>query len=282
MVAATCGPFLLMAPTAMPRYVLLDQLGRPRDPWLPLDRIAAMLGLPHAAAAQQPGVLLVLGLGCALAAMALAWGIPGLRLAVALLATHAAVLLTSPSWFPHYAGFVAAPAAVTAGAAVARAGHLLKKAQPRLLPLAAAVSLLGLVSLAGPALAAPYGRPFPGAALAPAAALSPGCVTGDDPTPLVLMDVLHANLERRCPLHVDVIGVLYDSLDARGPDGRALTRLHNRGWQSYLRRYLTSGSAAILVRRASDELSSPTAAALRRLPVLARSRSYTLYGRSSR
>ena len=51
---------------------------------------------------------------------ALAWSYRETRLAVLLLIGLIAFLLVTPTWFPHYAGFTAAPVALVVGAAIGR------------------------------------------------------------------------------------------------------------------------------------------------------------------
>ena len=84
------------------------------------------------------------------------------------------------------------------------------------------------------------------------------------------MDLLGRDLERGCPVWVDVTGLTYDSAAVRRPNGTQVPRALDAPWQQALLGYLLSGNATILVRRASDGLAPSTASTIKHLPVLAR------------
>ena len=121
-----------------------------------------------------------------------------------------------------------------------------------------------------------HGTRFPGAALGRAAASS-RCVTADSPGALIQMDLLGRDLERGCPVWVDVTGLTYDSAAVRRPNGAPVPRALNGPWQQALLGYLLSGNATILVRRTSDGIAPSTASTIERLPVLTRQSGDTLF-----
>ncbi len=104
-----CLPFWLLAPSAMFRMVVLDQLGRGRT-WAGTGvRLVSALGLrsPHGhywwplvgwcVAAAVVGAVVVVG----------SLGSSRGRLAIALLVVQLGILLASPSYFSYYAAFLA-------------------------------------------------------------------------------------------------------------------------------------------------------------------------------
>lgn len=56
-----------------------------------------------------------------------------------------------------------------------------------------------------------FGSPFPAEQLA-GVRDAPGCVTADDPTTLIRLNLLNRNLDRGCPLVADLGGYTYDLL----------------------------------------------------------------------
>jgi alpha-1,2-mannosyltransferase len=107
--------------------------------------------------------------------------------------------------------------------------------------------------------------PFP-RTFATAAEGIDGCVTADDPTVLILMDVLSRDLDRGCRVWVDVTGLTYDRTGRPTRDGR-VARADNPVWQHQLMGYLTSGAATMLVRP-STGLSPASATSVAHWPVI--------------
>lgn len=90
--------------------------------------------------------------------------------------------------------------------------------------------MLALGELSLPVASSSTGQKFPGQTLRAAVVRRPGCVTSDHPSRLILMDVLSRNLERGCPLVVDLGGANYDAPDP----GRDLeSRRKNPVFQHY-------------------------------------------------
>jgi hypothetical protein len=275
--SVVCVPFFLAAPGGMWRMVVLDQLGRPRSPKTLTTRLVDLTGLsglpwPSGARTLQDLVVaaaLVLLIGCGLLALRTAVG----RLAVTVLAACVVLLLATPSWFMHYAGLTAAPAALMVGA-VATSGSLQPAHRWRNRVVAAAMGAV-LVGSGLVVATQSFGMPFPGRTLAAGVAADAGCVTTDDPTVLIESDLLRRNLERGCPLVLDLGGYSYDLPTDNGIP--SLTRASDRAWQRYALAYLRSGVVAVNVRfRRGVGFSPRTAWTIDQWPVLGRAGRYPL------
>jgi hypothetical protein len=241
-VAVVCLPFFLSAPQEMWRMVVIDQLGRGRDPASVGTRLLDVAGLFGWSGTLQ---LVVLGTVAtvALAASALAWRIPAGQLGVVLLAPSLLVLLTTPPWSHDYGALVGpAAAAIAGGAAAALVGATVSI---RSLAVTAALLMIigGYVSLASPG--QPFGHRFPGASLAVRLADVPGCITTDDPTLLIETNLLQRNLSRGCSLVVDLGGYSYHLQPGASAH---VPRKKNRQWQRFALDYLADGRASVIVR----------------------------------
>lgn len=245
-VAAVCVPFLVAAPAAMVREVVLDQLGRPRGGGL-LARLAGVLGVRDGSVQDVRSATLVLAVLAVLAVAACLRTRGGRLFAVLLLATGTVVAL-SPSWFEHYGAFTAPPLALCVGIAVQRLVDLVPAG--RWVGPVVAVPL-AIVVVAGGVQADGHrspGRTLP-VAFTTAVEQTPGCVLADDPTALALSDVLSRDLtEPRCTVWPDVTGWTYDRADLRTADGQPVPRLEDPRWQRMILDYLRSGSAWVTVR----------------------------------
>jgi uncharacterized membrane protein len=117
--ALICLPFFAAAPTTMWHQIVRDQVFRRggKDVAIVgrLDEIVGLgiVGRPHTAIT----VAAVLALLCC---AVLAWSYREARLPVLLLLGQGSFLLTTPTWFPHFAGFSAAAVALVVGAAIGR------------------------------------------------------------------------------------------------------------------------------------------------------------------
>jgi alpha-1,2-mannosyltransferase len=267
---AVCLPFFLAAPASMFRMVVSDQLGRPAMRASPVIRLYQIVGLPGHVHTLTP--LLVAVLTAFAAVTVLAWLTVEARLAVVLLVGLTALLMLTPSWFFHYAALVAGPAAVTVGFGSAQVIARGRGMKPRLGVVAAVALGLLVAGYAGPTFSTRYGRPFPGSRLAVAVQSASGCVTTDDPTTLIEMDVLGRNLDRGCPLVVDLGGDFYDE-----PTAVPVSRARNKTWQRYALAYLKAGSVVVIARFSAGKGFSPgTARLVKQWPVLQRVGRYTV------
>lgn len=264
-----CGPFLVAAPEQMWRYVILDQLGR-GSAATALDRLVDItgLGLVERRLGGWAVPLVALAVALWLLAAVLALGVAQARLAVALLAVLVLLLMTTPSWFPHYAGLVAGVGAIVFGAGVGQLGRL----RPERFWQAAATVAAGVVLVGSVAQlsAARFGKPFPADSLQPVLRSVPGCVTADDPSVLIALDVLSRNLGRGCPLVIDPGGYSHHFKPQ-------IPRARDKRWQRFFMEYLGSGTVAIKVRYdKSFGLSAATARDYRQWPVLHSAGKYEL------
>jgi hypothetical protein len=274
-------PFLLVAPTLLPRMVVLDQVGRPARAHDRLLRLTSMSGLsllaPHVGAITSMLLTLaiaVLVVACTVVALlrtpSRLWGL--------LLIACTAVVLTAPSYYLHYGGFIAAPLALVVGAAAGRAAATVAaRCRPvqRHPALLTAPATLALVAVGLTTASVGTGQRFPGPSFARLAA-GRGCVVADDPTALALMDVLSRDLAAGCPLMVDVSGLSYDRDAVLGADGLPVRRSQDQPYQRDVYAYLTSGSLTVLARRSGNGFSPATRRRLDRLPVLSRAEGATL------
>jgi len=268
-VVALCTPFLALAPAQMAHMVVLDQLGRAPRSGSRLTRLVSMAAVSSPGANGQVQVVLI-GLLFLLAAV-IAARTAGARVFVALLVVNSLVLLASPSYFAHYAVFIAAPLALTV--AVAVGVTVADATDPRrhrlLLHRATAALVCGAVvgTLAMTRLTHGYGTPLPEDFRA--AVSSSRCVVSDEPATLALLDVLSRSLDRGCQLPVDLTGLTYGRAAMRGPDGTPMRRSRNPLWQRELRSYLTSGETVVLTRESGTGIGRDLRRLLRRQPVIA-------------
>lgn len=257
------GSLALAAPAAAWRQVVLDQLGRPRLTRSPVDRLTSILQVarvPDVPPAVVLAVALLAVLGCCLLAVRVRGG----RLPVALLLASFPVLLGAPSYYRHYAALTATPLSLVVGIGLGTGtAAVLRRLVPaarRSLVSAVVLVALALVSLSGwwhAGVGSFVSPPLPKQLLASVRSV-PGCVTSDDPSALLFAGTLSRTLDQGCPFWPDTTGWLYDAdappaSDPRLPPGR------NASWQRHAYAYLTSGEAAVLVRR-RDGLSAETRA----------------------
>jgi alpha-1,2-mannosyltransferase len=266
-IAATviCLPFFAAAPTGMWNQVVRDQLARRGgDDVTSFGRLDAMVGLGIIGRPHMPitVVAVIALLFCAF----LAWSYGEARLAVLLMLAQGVFLLTTPTWFPHFAGFTAASIALTAGAAIGRLTALARARPARIaIGVVTAIALLGYASGWRDIT---YNRPFPEHFRALTAA-APGCVTSDDATALVEANSLSRNLSRGCQFIPDLGGHSHDMAAAAG---LKVSRNRNKAFQQFALDYLRSGSVTILIRyRDGRGFNAKTTAVLDQWPLLARS-----------
>lgn len=271
------GPFFAMAPSAMWRMVVTDQLGRPASGAPTLNRLEQLSSLhtvaPHLGHA---GAFLAVGLVTVVVVLlaTAAWQTPTCRLLVVVAGAQIVVLLASPTYISYYSGYPAAAVALVLAAGAdgrlsARGISLGRAAAGTVVAITSAVLVVGV--LAGKS--SRIVTPFPGPALARVVA-GARCVLADSPMALIELNTLSRGLANGCPNWVDVNGRTYD-LDA--PErGAYVPRTRNRKWQADALRYLLSGDAVILIRPATG-LNTHTIRAITSHPVLARSHGYTIY-----
>jgi alpha-1,2-mannosyltransferase len=267
--ALICLPFFFVAPTAMWNMIIRDQLFRRGGSGRPtLHRLDAMTGLSivdrsYPAAVTVAAVVALLG--CA----ALAWTYHHARLPVLLRVGQGAFLLITPTWFLHFAGFIAGPVTLTVGAAI---GRLLELVRARSAQIAVSLLVAGaLVLYAGLWSTETFNRRFPEEFRAIAAA-APGCVTSDDAATLVVSNTLSRNLDRGCRFIADLGG---HSHHMAATAGVKVSRNRNQEFQRFALDYLRTGSVSILIRYPGGRgFNARTTAVLDQWPLLAKSGRY--------
>lgn len=270
-VTLVCLPFFLRAPRAMWRMVVRDQVGRPSSSAGLRTRFITIVdqGTRSADAVHRSVILVGLVLVAVAAVSVL---VPRARLALTLLLVSVALLMITPSWFLHYASFVAGPAGVAVGAGL---GYLVDRAQvagKSRGSIATGVALAVLVFYGAPTTLSTPGTVFPGPALEAAAAPVHDCVTADDPTTLVEMNVVSRNLDRGCLLVVDLGGWTYDN-----PPATRQARAKYQRFQRHALAYLRSGGAAMSSRfKTNSGFSRASIRVVHSWPVLGKGGRYVL------
>jgi hypothetical protein len=244
-VALVCLPFFLAAPQKMWHHVVAAQLGRPDLPPQGLGRLQDIVGLRLLEPGPALPWLLTLASVCVVLAAAVTWWQASTRLAVLLLAALLAVEFSVPSWFQHYAALAAPPLALVLGTAGQHAVDLLRE-RSKGLAIATVAAMASAVLVCELTLgSASFGTPFERQRLARAVVNMPGCIASDSPAALVEMDVFGRNVQRGCPVVVDLNGYTY--VIPHRP-GAPWTRRFDPRWQRYAMSYFCRGAAAIIIR----------------------------------
>ncbi len=260
-----CLPFFLADPGAMFREVVLDQLGRPVSrTWTVYRRLESILGLSHidepTAASDVPLWMFVVAVSASAIATALAFAMRGARLFPVLVVATTAIVLASPSYFPHYGNLVAAPLTICVGLATGRVTRMIRPRPMRAVVAAAVLLVVVAANLEGDSLE--VSKAVPAKELTPVVARVRGCVVSDDPGVLIALDVLSRDLRQGCVVWPDVTGYTYDRDDGR-VNGDYVPRRENARWQKHLLSYLTSG-AAVIPHRKGTGISPATREVLHR------------------
>lgn len=258
------GPFAAAAPDRFVHMVVLDQLGRPRDPHLSA-RFADMTTVPMLLKRLPDEWIVALAVLFVLAALALCvaalctapadWVFPALVL------VQLAVLYAAPSWYGYYGDYLGVTLALVVGI-VASAGTAWVHVPARA-ALGVAVSLMVLITVAGTMAI----TPFHGADQLTRAAAPYRCVMSNSPTVQLRLNALTRGITAGCANAIDVGG---------GVTGLASGLHSEQQVDRNLLRYLAKGDAAILWNR-HQEYIRPTVRQLRTYGVIARYGHHTLY-----
>ncbi|HET9647156.1 MAG TPA: hypothetical protein VFP34_02875 [Microlunatus sp.] len=267
--SVVCLPFFLAAPSSMWQMVVADQVGRPELPLGALARLAMIVGLPD----EPPGnPAVVIAAVAAVGLMLLVALASGDRVAPALAIAMGAVILVSPSFYPHYPAVLAVPLALTAGTAAAAIRDWTAGWSVIVGRVGAVAALAALVVLAMPFTQLKVGARLPVASLAAVVDGRPGCVTADDPTILVDFGVFDRNIERGCPVVVDLTGYSYHLTP-----GVDLPRTRNVVFQDFALDYLSSGEVALPWRlRGGWGYSRTTIRVIRSWPIAGQQGTYAV------
>ena len=206
--AAVCLPFFLTAHRQMWTMVVADQLNRPRHPgWA--KRLVFTTGTSHLLSIDRIGIGLVAVLVIIAIALVLAWRRPEGRLLAILYLVAVGVLLQSPPTYVHYGSFVAPMQAMLLGLATSEGVRLSRRIPSvtggRLVAgtLAAAIGgMLVLLAYAPATVAA--GHPPPTGRLDRLTDDFHGCISYDEPSQALSLDVVSRDLDRGCPFVVDL------------------------------------------------------------------------------
>ncbi len=245
-VSAVCLPFFLVAPRQMWAMVVADQLGRPwHSGWA--KRLVYITGTTHLLPTDRIGPGLVLVLATVVIVVAVALRRPATRMVALLYLAIVGVLVVSPPTYVHYGAFTAPPLALLVGITVGEVGGLLRRLRPAAMRrtargLGVAGLVVVLVALAYTSTSSRALHPRPTGRLAAIAARQPGCVTYDQPSQALSLDLVSRNLDRGCPLVVDLGAKSHWAHLQSSPHGRPTHA------QRIALRYLRSGSASLLYR----------------------------------
>ena len=269
-----CAPFVLAAPEAMVRYVLVDQVGRPSVGIGLTDRLLELAGLTRLAnvpAFLRPLVsnvaLVASGVGGLTVVVVTAWRLVWTRPWAAMAITQTAVVLTTPSFFHDYPAFAAPAIALVIGTGLAGVIGVLARRGLRPMQVGAAIIVV-LTILAASSLIRREGDRLSLASLEQDVS-GARCVSSDTPALLVLTSALRRNLEAGCSLVLDPTGTSYDTDRGRLLAGSvAASRQRAPGYQQAMLDWYTSGDAALFARPSANGLTPATEAAIQqRLPV---------------
>jgi hypothetical protein len=266
-------PFFIVAPRAMLRMVVIDQINRPSQPLPFIDRLSGLSGIGDIDL--EPTLTVAIIAGCALAAAlaVLARAARGHRygpLLVTLTLTTAVIIVAVPSYFPYYDDYIA-PFLSLLAAVAARHLNLRADARGRLVMagLAAFVVALTAIDIGTPRRAV---FPYPATALRPAVTAA-HCVVSDSPMALIELDVLDRDLARGCPNWVDVTG---QAIHLGMPRDRILSVV----WQRRVVRYLLAGDVLTLFRPLNTGVSPELDRVIGSLPRLATDGDFEFYDSS--
>jgi len=206
--SAVCLPFFLTAGQQMWHMVVADQLNRPRHPgWA--KRLVFTTGTTHLLPIDRIGVGLITVLVIIAVALVLAWRRPEGRLIAILYLVAFGVLMQSPPTYVHYGSFVAPMQAMLLGLATSEAIRLSRRIPSAIAgrlvagTVAAAVSSMLLLSAYAPA-TVPAGHPAPNGRLDAITDDFHGCISYDEPSQALSLDLVSRDLDRGCPFVVDL------------------------------------------------------------------------------
>lgn len=243
-VSVICLPFFLVAPRQMWTMVIADQLNRPwHRGWA--KRLVYSTGTSHLLPIGRIGPGLIIVLTALVIIVAVAARPPGTRIAVLLFLVGFGLLLGSPPTYVHYGAFVAPSLAILVGVATAEGVRLARRLGPMRRPgegLVAAAAGAVLVILAVGQATVRVDVPAPGGRFATVAHSVRGCVSYDEPSQALSLNLVSHDLDHGCPFVADLGAATHWS--------RLTAERHGRPTHAerIALRYLRSGSASLLYR----------------------------------
>ena len=260
-ITVICLPFFLAAPGKMWQMVILDQLGRDGDARL-VHRAMEILTLGRISAGVTGTLLVIIAVASLIVCSVAVWKVRRFRIVVPLLGSIVLLLMSSPLFFPHYAAILAVPTAAMAGVITGVLTGPSRRTGWRYLIAAAGCSalLIDLVVVSRIRSGEPGAVP-----LTTFVDPAQGCLTSDDANNLLALGVVGRNIERGCPLVVDLGGYSHHlSATATVP------RTRNLPWQHFVLDYLGSGHYTLPTRFSEGYgYSSKTAAEVESWPLRA-------------
>ena len=276
-VVVIAGPFFAAAPSAMWRFVVVDQLHRARRT-NELDRLSRLTGIPELHSGLPNAALkaiVAIGTLLLVAGCVAAWRARYGRFVIVLALVQLAVLLRAPTYYQFYDDYLAIALSLVGAAALrARVAPAAERAPARRwMPAAVAVvvAAVAIVDVFGPTSPS---KPFANDRLRRMVA-GVRCVMSNSPSGLIELNVLTSDLDHGCPNWVDVSGRLY-AQDRQPGFAPHLHAARNAHWQRDFSQYLLGGERIVLLR--AGTLVGPALHA--RLVVrgrLAHGKYYTLY-----
>lgn len=248
-------PFFLMAPQSMWQMTITAQLGRPRESLTFAQRLSATLGLPEPA----PPDVFVYWLSAVVGLILITTLIRTREIQLAslsglLLAATAPLLLVTPSFYPHYSALIAVPFVLTIGLALHSRLHA--PFWQEILKTALTLGIAGWIAAQLCTIStSSQGRDISFERLRPVVQLTDGCISTDHPMVLIILDVFGRNIERGCPVVIDLTGYSYVTGQS-GSTGRA----NDPEFQRHIMRYLATSEIAIIGRNSYSHYLSQESA----------------------
>ncbi len=258
--AIICLPFFIAAPRKMLEMTILDQLQRPDAGKALITRLGMLEGWPRGGFGHMPDVVTALLAPIIAAAVAVtAWVVPATRVWAVVLALEVAFILRAPVQFLHYTGWIAPLLVLLLGIGMARAIEA-ARARPVVVRAAAIglpVAVFAVISVVS--VAQRHGSRIATDLILEQVA-DARCVTADGPGLLILTDLFRRNIANGCEWKVSTSTTSYH-LDP-GASGARRGRPSAANYQREMRRYYTSGQAALFIQLRPDGLTKATGAAI--------------------
>jgi hypothetical protein len=268
--AIVCLPFIVQAPGALIRYVLLDQLARPTNGISLVTRLRGIEALPPSThfVRELDAVAVALAFVGMGAVIVVARRVPAARVWCVLVGVETAYLLAAPIFITHYSGWVAPAAAIVLGTAASIMIAGLDPHRP-LGVTARATSIVVIAAIALVTIPHHQGMTLEHAALEADVRLA-GCVSADAASLLVETTAMRSDLIDRCPIVVDPTGTSYDTDRGRlAPGAVGPSRTLAIGYQSAMVRNYGDAGAAMFIRPGADGLTPASMSAIAvRLPLV--------------
>jgi alpha-1,2-mannosyltransferase len=251
-------PFFVAAPVQMWDQIVVDQLGRPRAGGSLAERAVFFGRGLNGLSKHLPGTLILAALTFLVVLVILgSWEYPLGRLCSLLLIVQLAELASAPSFYDHYADFVAPALVILLGLSWSRVWSLAQSWRPG----DALVKVLAGVVLLGLAFSSVYhagGGSVDNRAMI-AFAQRYACVWTSSASGAVAANHEIANTTDGCGFQVDLYGLMMTDTHTSGAQDLLLLRTQTPAWQHEVRSELGRSGAALLSGSPSQQgWSAPT------------------------